>query len=80
MRICWKVPLQKLQGSRKCFPELILLEFRILQSGQRNSKRGCPMKRDDEFKIAKNHDDQEGLVWVLIIGLLAGVLLAIQMF
>lgn len=38
------------------------------------------MKRDDEFKIAKNHDDQEGLVWVLIIGLLAGVLLAIQMF
>ena len=38
------------------------------------------MKSDDEFKIATKHDDQEGLVWVLIIGLLAGVLLAIQMF
>ena len=38
------------------------------------------MKRNDEFQIAKKHDAQEGLVWVLIIGLLVGVLLAMQTF
>ena len=43
-------------------------------------KRGRPMKRNDEFQIAKKHDAQEGLVWVLIIGLLVGVLLAMQTF
>jgi hypothetical protein len=43
-------------------------------------KGGCPMKHDDEFKIAKKLDDKEGLVWILIIGSLVGVLLAMQMF
>jgi hypothetical protein len=38
------------------------------------------MQRDDEFKFAKKHDAHEGLVWVLIIGLLVGVLLAMQAF
>jgi hypothetical protein len=38
------------------------------------------MKAHDEFKIAKKHDAGEGLSWLLIIGLLIGVLLAIQAF
>ncbi len=38
------------------------------------------MKRDDEFKIAKKDDRREGLLWLLIIGLVVGVLIAMQMF